>query len=124
MIGHILQLGHGDTYQFLIHLLIGLEGNEEHEGLFRTEGEIAVDAHTVGATFVFADLLGVDDVHDVAKDLHLHLILHGVCHLTVVNHITGDHWILHGLGVVAVDVLVGNGGHIGRPSLVVFLGLQ
>ena len=35
VVGYVLQFGLGDAHQLLIHLLVGLEADEEHEALFR-----------------------------------------------------------------------------------------
>ena len=81
-------------------------------------------AHAIGATFVFTDFLGVDNVHNITQHSHLQLVLHGVFHVSIVDHIASDLGVLHGLGVVAIDILVGDDGSVGCPSLIVFLGLQ
>ena len=123
-VGHVLQFGLGDAHQLFVHFLVGVEADEEHEGLFRAQAQVALHAHAVGAAFVFTDFLGIDDVHHVAQRLHGQLVLAGEFHFAVVNHVAGDFGIFHGLGVVAVDVFFGDDGHLVGPSLVVLLGLE
>ena len=123
-VGHVLQLGDGDAHQLFVHLLVGVEADEEHEGLFRAEAEVALHAHAVSAAFVFTDLLGVDDVHHVVEGLHGQLVLAGVFHVAAVDGVAGHLGVFHGLGVVVVEVLFSDGRHIGGPSFVVFLALQ
>ncbi len=124
VVGYVLQLGLGDAYQFLVHLLVGLKADEEHEALFRALAQVGIDADAVGAAFVLTDFLGVDDVHHVVQELQGELALAVEFHVAVVDDVAGHLGVLHSLGVMAGDVLVGDEGHIGGPGLIVLLGLQ